>query len=73
VTRAPGVQTTFVAVVGLYTVLGIATLLALRGLRRRWAAQDAAAGGRAFPDDRATDESVPYGPHRRGGDANPAP
>jgi cytochrome d ubiquinol oxidase subunit I len=65
VTRAPGVQTTFVAVVGLYAVLGIATLLALRGLRRRWAAQDAAAGGRAFADTDATDDSVPYGPHRR--------
>ena len=34
VTQAPGVQTTFIAVVGLYTVLGIATLLALRGLGR---------------------------------------
>ena len=28
VTQAPGVQTTFIAVVGLYTMLGIATLLA---------------------------------------------
>jgi cytochrome d ubiquinol oxidase subunit I len=64
-TRAPGVQTTFVAVVGLYAVLGIATLLALRGLGRRWAAQDAAAGGRAFADADQTDDSVPYGPHHR--------
>ena len=71
VTRAPGVQTTFVAVIGLYTVLGIATLLALRGLRRRWAVQDAAAGGRAFPDDRATDDSVPYGPRHQTDDPEP--
>jgi cytochrome bd ubiquinol oxidase subunit I len=71
VTRAPGVQTTFVAVVGLYTVLGIATLVALRGLRRRWAAQDAAAGGRAFAGEEATEESIPYGPHRRSDDGEP--
>jgi cytochrome d ubiquinol oxidase subunit I len=70
VTRAPGVQTTFVAVVGLYSVLGIVTLLALRGLRGRWAAQDAAAGGRALAAEEATDESIPYGP-RRSGDGEP--
>ena len=68
VTRAPGVETTFVAVVALYSALGIATLLALRGLRRRWAAEDAAAGGRAISDESAGDESTPYGPHRFDGD-----
>ena len=66
VTHAPGVQATFVAVVGLYGVLGIATLLALRGLARRWAAQDAAAGGRA---EVASDDAVPYGPVGRTGGA----
>jgi cytochrome d ubiquinol oxidase subunit I len=65
VTRAPGVPTTFVAVVGLYTVLGAATLVALRGLQRRWAAQDLAAGGRAAGD--SVDEGVPYGPYRADG------
>jgi cytochrome d ubiquinol oxidase subunit I len=65
VTRAPGVQTTFIAVIGLYTVLGVATLVALRGLQRRWAAQDASAGGRAFGD--MIDEATPYGPHLRPG------
>ena len=71
VTRAPGVQTTFIAVVGLYAALGIATLLALRGLERRWAAQDLAAGGRALPAGEATDESIPYGPRHRNGDGEP--
>jgi cytochrome d ubiquinol oxidase subunit I len=65
VTRAPGVETTFIAVVALYSALGIATLLALRALRRRWAAQDAAAGRAvAVTDGAAGDESIPYGPHR---------
>ena len=67
VTQAPGVQTTFIAVVVLYTVLGVATLVTLRGLGRRWARQDAAAGGRAFGD--TTEDSSPYGPHGRSGDA----
>ena len=62
VTRAPGVEATFLGVVGLYAVLGIATLLALRGLRRRWAGQDAAADGRAAADDEAIGEAIPYGP-----------
>jgi cytochrome bd ubiquinol oxidase subunit I len=65
VTHAPGVQTTFIGVVILYTALGVATLFALRALRRRWAAQDAAAGGRALGD--VTDESIPYGPHQEPG------
>ena len=62
VTQAPGVQTTFIAVICLYAGLGVATLLALRGLERRWAAQDESAGGRAYGD--AIDESIPYGPPR---------
>jgi len=69
VTHSPGVQTTFVAVVGLYTALGVATLLTLRALGRRWARADAAAGGRAFSDATgATDGPIPYGPrHGPGG------
>jgi len=67
VTRAPGVEATFVAVVVLYGAVGIATLLALRGLARRWAAQDLAAGGRA---DGGGDDAVPYGPHRPTGGAS---
>ena len=65
VTHAPGVQTTFIAVVALYAGLGVATLLTLRALRTRWAWADAEAGGRALPD--ATDQAVPYGPRRRPG------
>jgi len=65
VTGAQGVQTTFIAVVGLYSVLGIVTLIVLGGLGRRWASQDAAAGGRAFGE--AIDESTPYGPRDRSG------
>ena len=66
VTRAPGVQTTFIAVVGLYAVLGVVTLFSLRELGRRWARQDAAAGGRAFSEALA-DEAIPYGPPGRSG------
>lgn len=66
VTHAPGVQTTFIAVVGLYTALGVATLVTLRALERRWARADAAAGGRAYGG--ATDEAIPYGPRHRPGD-----
>ncbi len=68
VTRAPGVEVTFVAVVGLYGLLGVALLLALRALSRRWAGQDAAAGGRAAADDEAIGDSIPYGPRRQPGD-----
>ncbi len=66
VTHAAGVEATFVAVVGLYAALGIGLLVALGGLARRWAAQDAAAGGRA---DVASDDAVPYGPADRTGGA----
>jgi cytochrome d ubiquinol oxidase subunit I len=66
VTHAPGVQTTFVAVVILYIVLGAATLVTLRALQRRWAQADAAAGGRDV--DVTTDDAIPYGPHHGPGD-----
>jgi cytochrome d ubiquinol oxidase subunit I len=68
VTQAPGIQTTFMAVVVLYTALGIATLVTLRSLGRRWAREDAEAGGRAFGD--ATEQSSPYGPRDRSGGAS---
>jgi cytochrome bd ubiquinol oxidase subunit I len=61
VTQAGGVQATFTAVVILYSGLGIATLLALRTLKRRWAAADAAAGGRDIGAGHERDD-VPYGP-----------
>lgn len=48
VTRTPGVQVSFIAVVALYSSLGVVTLVALRTLQRRWAVEDAAAGGRAL-------------------------
>ena len=64
VTRAPGVQATFIGVVVLYSALGVAALVSLRALQRRWSAEDAAAGGRATAggDDAA---SIPYGPRSR--------
>ena len=58
-------QVTFAAVVILYSALGIATLLVLRTLARRWAAADAAAGGRDVGDLEA--DRVPYGPRRPSG------
>ena len=62
VTRAEGVRVSFVAIVILYSALGVATLLALRALSRRWAIEDTRGGG-ARADDADT---VPYGP-RDGG------
>ena len=61
VTHAGGVRVTFTVVIVLYTVLGIATLIALRTLARRWATADAAAGGRDTVGGGKPD-SVPYGP-----------
>ena len=64
VTHAPGVQTTFIAVVALY-----AGLWAWRRCSCCEGSGDAGprgrgqAGGRALPDD--TDEAVPYGPRQR--------
>jgi cytochrome bd ubiquinol oxidase subunit I len=69
VTHAPGVQATFIAVVVLYSALGLATLVTLRALKGRWATQDAAAGGRAV-EDGPDQVSIPYGPHSsQGGSA----
>jgi cytochrome d ubiquinol oxidase subunit I len=64
VTQTGGVPATFASVIVLYTVLGIATFLALRALARRWARADAAAGGRDFGAEPG-DESIPYGPRRQ--------
>ncbi len=68
VTHASGIRVTFIGVVILYSVLGLATLVALLAVKRRWAAQDAAAsGGRAF-DGLAPEDDIPYGPSRRTGE-----
>jgi cytochrome bd ubiquinol oxidase subunit I len=61
VTQSGGVQATFAGVVVLYSGLGIATLFALRTLKHRWAAADAAAGGRDLGEGHESDH-VPYGP-----------
>ena len=65
VTRAGGVQVTFLAVVVLYSGLGVACLIALRSLARRWATADRAAGGRDFAG--GGPRGLPYGP-REGSD-----
>jgi len=64
VTRAPGVQVSFAAVIVLYATLGVATILALRSMSRRWARADAeAAAGPAGSAERSpTEVAVPYGP-----------
>jgi cytochrome d ubiquinol oxidase subunit I len=61
VTQADGVQATFISVVVLYAGLGVATLVALRALARRWATADAAAGGRDLAGG-SGEVSIPYGP-----------
>ena len=50
VTTADGVWATFVAVLVLYAVLGVVTVLILRAMARRWRAEE------------ITDADVPYGP-----------
>ena len=50
VTQASGVWVTFVAVLALYTVLGVALVVTLRAMARRWRAAD------------DQDSDVPYGP-----------
>jgi cytochrome d ubiquinol oxidase subunit I len=50
-TTSAGVGLTFVAVVGIYAVLGVTTILVLRGMSRRW---------RESGD--VPDSGVPYGP-----------
>jgi cytochrome d ubiquinol oxidase subunit I len=63
VSQSGGIRITFAAVLALYSVLGIATLVILRTMTRRWAVADLAAGGRDIADI-AQDEPVPYGPAR---------
>jgi cytochrome d ubiquinol oxidase subunit I len=67
VTQSGGVRVTFTVVVVLYSVLGLATLLALRTLARRWAQADRAAGGRDTAGGGERDR-VPYGPAVDGDD-----
>jgi len=63
VTTAPGVGVIFLVTVGLYGVLGVAAAVVLLALRRRWAIEDTAAGGRAVGGDGVG--GVPYGPTAR--------
>ena len=64
VSQSGGIRITFGVVIGLYSVLGVASLVILRTMARRWAAADLAAGGRATSgaDTARDDEHVPYGP-----------
>jgi cytochrome bd ubiquinol oxidase subunit I len=64
VSQSGGIRFTFATVIGLYAVLGIATIVILRTMSRRWAAADLAAGGRDTAElaDHG-EEHVPYGPH----------
>lgn len=57
VTASGGVWVSFAVVLLLYTVLGIATVLVLRAMSRRWRQDDAREEGAA-----TTDEAAPYGP-----------
>ena len=50
VTQADGVWVTFGLIVGLYAVLGVALVITLRAMARRWRAAD------------EEDSDVPYGP-----------
>jgi len=61
VTQAGGVQLTFLSVVVLYSGLGLACLLTLRTLARRWARADDAAGGRDLRSG-GPRGAIPYGP-----------
>jgi cytochrome bd ubiquinol oxidase subunit I len=64
VSQSGGIRITFTAVIGLYAVLGVATLVILRTMARRWASADLAAGGRdtAEGDGGRESDRVPYGP-----------
>jgi cytochrome d ubiquinol oxidase subunit I len=65
VSQSGGIRVAFGAVIALYTVLGIATLVILRTMSRRWATADLAAGGRDTGDAgtaKLGNERVPYGP-----------
>jgi cytochrome d ubiquinol oxidase subunit I len=78
VSQSGAIRLTFAIVIGIYAVLGIATLVILRTMRRRWAAADLAAGGRDTGVPAGGSGAgggdlgrVPYGP--RDGDGSPAP
>jgi len=64
VSQSGGIRVTFATVIGLYAVLGLATLVILRTMSRRWAAADLGAGGRDTAEllDGGDGEHVPYGP-----------
>jgi cytochrome d ubiquinol oxidase subunit I len=64
VSQSGAIRITFAAVIALYSVLGIATLVILRTMTRRWATADLAAGGRDTREDDQPShgEGVPYGP-----------
>jgi cytochrome d ubiquinol oxidase subunit I len=51
-TSNTGVWVTFLVIVGIYAVVGVTTILVLRGMSRRWRAQGA-----------APETDVPYGPN----------
>ena len=57
VTKADGIWVTFGLIVGLYAILGVALVLTLRAMARRWRSAD------------EEDSDVPYGPSR----ASPVP
>ncbi len=69
VSQSGGIRVTFAAVIALYAALGIATLMILRTMTRRWASADQAAGGRGIGEGGAgrEGEHVPYGPGRGDG------
>ena len=83
VTHSSGVTVSFLGVIALYAGLGIALLIVLRGLGRRWSREDAAAGiggsggagglggtgGSGGTGSGPADvDEVPYGPHARQGE-----
>ena len=51
VTQADGIWVSFTIIVVLYTIVGVATVLALRAMSRRWRR-----------DDETPDDAAPYGP-----------
>lgn len=63
-----GVWIMFVAVVVLYTALGVTTVLVLRGMSRRWRRGDGLRDGDGPVDGPADGDGVPYGPRAVGGE-----
>jgi len=66
ITGASGVWVTFVATLLLYTVLGVATVLTLRAMARRWRTEDEGAAADGGGD-------APYGPRPGSPPPTPAP